>query len=139
MIEDYFKQKFWKAQKQNKLCAEFLAQLEKNEIMRTYKITKGFLVIYVDRQDADVKIWLVANPNDEEVRRKSLNECHTVPYSAYPGVQRRLSKFRQKFYWKGETNDGRDFVSSCIIFQTENSDHTLSKGRLQNPEIPVQK
>ena len=29
--------------------------------------------------------------------------------------------------------------SSCSICQTEKSDHTLSKGQLQNPELPVRK
>ena len=35
--------------------------------------------------------------------------------------------------------DVRNFVNSCIICQTDKSHHTLSKGQLQNPELPVQK
>ena len=68
---------------------------------------------------------------------KDLNECYTVPYSAHPGVQRTLNKLRQKLFWKGQPNDVRDFVNSCLICQTEKSNHTLSKGQLQNPELPV--
>ena len=81
----------------------------------------------------------MAIANNEGIKRKILNEGHTVPSSVHPSVQCTLNKLRQKFFWKRQTNDVRDFVSSCIIFQTENSDHTLSKGQLQNPELPVPK
>ena len=68
-----------------------------------------------------------------------MKECRTIPYSAHPGVQRSLNKLSQKFLWKGQTNDVRDFVSSCLIYQREKSNHTISKGQLQNPELLVEK
>ena len=37
------------------------------------------------------------------------------------------------------TADIREFVESCPICQTEKSDHTLTRGQLQNMNIPVQK
>ena len=52
-------------------------------------------------------------------------------------MQRTLKKLRQKFFWKWRANDIRDFVNSCLICQTEKSDRALSKGQLQNPELPV--
>lgn len=33
----------------------------------------------------------------------------------------------------------RNFVDSCPVCQTKKSDHTLSKGRLQSPTIPINK
>ena len=96
----------------------------------------NFLVVYIGNQAEDVQYWRMALPNNEEIKRKILNECHTVPYSARPGVQRTLNKLRQKFLWKGQTNDVTDFVSICTICQTEKSDQTLSKGQLQNPALP---
>ena len=37
------------------------------------------------------------------------------------------------------TVDIREFVESCPICQTEKSDHTLTRGQLQNMNIPVEK
>ena len=110
--------------------------MKKNEI---YPGNNELLVVHIDNQAEGMQYWRVAVPNNEEIKQKILNECHTVPYSAHFGVQCKLTKLRQKFFLKGQTNDVRDFVSSCLICQTEKSDHTLYKGQLQNPELPVQK
>ena len=46
---------------------------------------------------------------------------------------------RQTFFWKGQTRDVRAFVESCPVCQVEKSDHTLTKGQMQNPQLPEQK
>ena len=51
----------------------------------------------------------------------------------------RLSQVRRVFYWKGMTVDIREFVESCPISQTEKSGHALTRGQLQNMNIPVEK
>ena len=89
-----------------------------------YKIKIELLVVHIDRQPEDAQFWHVVVPNDGEIKWKILNECHTVLYSAHPDVQRTLNKLRQKYYWKGQTNDVKDVVNSCIICQTGD---TLSK------------
>ena len=78
-------------------------------------------------------------PKSLDIKKKKLTECHAVLYSVHPGVQRTLNEIRQSFYWKGQTVDFRTFVDSCKIFQTEKSGHSLSKGQLQIPALPIQR
>ena len=75
-----------------------------------------------------VNYWRVVVPESLDIKNKILTECHVVPYSAHPGIQRTLNKVEESFYWKGQTGDVRTFVDSCKICQTEKSDHPLSKG-----------
>ena len=39
-----------------------------------------------------------------------MQELHSTPYSAHPGIQRTLGKVRRSFFWKGMTGDIRSFV-----------------------------
>ena len=105
-IENYFRQELWEAQKEEEECVEILGDLTENkkEIMKnneTYRIKSELLLVHIDNQAEDVQYWRVAVPHNKEIKRKILNECHTFPYSAHPGVQRSLNKLRQKFFWKG--------------------------------------
>ena len=68
-----------------------------------------------------------------------MQELHSTPYSAHPGIQRTLGKVRRSFFWKGMTGDIRSFVENCPVCQMEKSDHTLSKGKLQSTQIPETK
>ena len=100
LIANSFRQELCEAQKEDEECAEILRDLtenEKKEILKkneTYRIKNELLVIHIDKQAEDVQYWRVVVPNNEEIKRKILNECHTVPYSAHPGVQRTLNKLR---------------------------------------------
>ena len=93
--------------KKDEECPEILRDLPENEnkeIMEkneTYRLKNELLLLHINNQAEDVQFWRVAVPNNKEIKRKILNECHTFPYSAHPGVQRSLNKLRQKFFWKG--------------------------------------
>ena len=81
-----------------------LPENENKEIMKknkTCRLNNELLVLHIDNQAEDAQYWRVAVPHNKEIKRKILNECHIVPYSAHPGVQRSLNKVRQKFFWKG--------------------------------------
>ena len=45
--------------------------MKKNE---TYRTKNELLVIHIDKQAEDVQYWRVAIPNNEESKRKILNE-----------------------------------------------------------------
>ena len=65
-----------------------------------------------------------------------MQELHSTPYNAHPGIQRTLGKIRRSFYWKGMTGDIHSFVENFPVCQMEKSDHTLIKGKLQSTQIP---
>ena len=52
-------------------------------------------------------------PDDLEVKSLLVNELHSIPYSAQPGVQRTIGKVKRYFWWKGMVGDIREFVESC--------------------------
>ena len=56
-----------------------------------------------------------------------IRELHCIPFSAHPGMNRTVAKVQKHFFWRGMTNQVRDFLESCPICQTEKCDHTLSK------------
>ena len=45
---------------------------------------------------------------------------------------------QQHIFCKGKAGSVHDFVESCQVCQTEISDHTLIKGKLQSIELPQQ-
>ena len=93
----------------------------------------------MEDQEDTVNYWRYVIPEDFELRRQIIKECHSVPFLNHPGVQRTLAKVKQTFYWKGQTIDVRSFVEACPVCQVEKSDHTLTRGKLQNPQLPEQK
>ena len=59
-----------------------------------------------------------------------MQELHSTPYSAHPGIQRNLGKVRRSFFWKGMMGHIRNVVERFPVCQMENSDHTVSKHKL---------
>ena len=88
--------------------------------------------MHLHNQLDTVQYLRVVVPESLEIKNKILTEYHPVPYSAHAGIQWTLNKVRQCFYWKGQTGDVRRVVDSCKIFQTEKSDHSLSKRQLKS-------
>ena len=97
------------------------------------------LAVHSHRQDAELDFWRIVVPSDANTKEKIMQELHSTPYSAHPGIQRTLGKVRRSFFWKGMTGDIRSFVENCPVCQMEKSDHTLSKGKLQSTQIPETK
>lgn len=104
-----------------------------------YKMSNGIVLIYSSRQDADLDFWRVVIPDNEEIRNIIVQELHSIPYSAYPGIQRTMAKVGPSFYCKGMSGHVREFVEQFPVYQMENSDHTLNKDKLQSIHIPENK
>ena len=58
------------------------------------------IVVHLQNQLDSVNYWRVVVPELSDIKNKILTECHPVPYSAHPGVQRTLNNVRQSFYWR---------------------------------------
>ena len=63
------------------------------------------------------------------MKERIVEELHSTPYSAHPGIQRTIGRVRKSFYWKGMLGDVGHFVENCPVCQMENSDHQLAKGK----------
>ena len=66
-----------------------------------YKILNGILLVHQTRQDAELDYWRIVVPDNKEIRDKVVQELHSIPYSAHPGIQRTIGKVRKSFFWKG--------------------------------------
>ena len=87
----------------------------RNEIKRgqeKYRIQKQLLMIHVTGQLEDVQYWRVVVPDDLDVKFLLVDELHSVPYVAHPGVQWTIGKVRRYFWWKGMARDIREFIES---------------------------
>ena len=104
-----------------------------------YRRRNWLLCIHQENQSEDVEYWRIVIPDDTDCKNKILKELHSVPYSGHPSVQRTPARVRRGFYWKAQTGDVRILVESCPVCQVEKSDHTLTRGQLQNTEIPEEK
>ena len=90
-------------------------------------------------KDVSLDFWRIVVPDDEGIKRRIVEELHSTPYSAHPGIQRTIGKVRKSFYWKGMLGDVRQFVENCPVCQMEKSDHQLAKGKLTSTQIPEEK
>ena len=104
-----------------------------------YKMLNDILLIHQNMQDAELDYWRIVVPDNKEIRDKVVQELHSIPYSAHPGIQRTLGKVKKSFFWKGMCGNVRELVENCPVCQMEKSDHTLSKGKLQYTHIPESK
>ena len=112
-------------------------QIKKNNLI--FKRMNELLFVHDQNQDVDLDFWRIVVPDRVDIKEQIVRELHSTPYSAHPGIQRTIAKVRRSFYWKGMLGDVRQFVENCPVCQTEKSDHTLAKGKLQSTQIPETK
>ena len=108
-------------------------------MMTVYKRMNGNLAVHSHHQDAELDFWRIVVPSDASTKERIMQELHSTPYSAHPGIQRTLDKMRWSFFWKGMMGTFAVLWRSCPMCQMEKSDHTLSKGKLQSTQIPETK
>ncbi|MCV6601866.1 MAG: hypothetical protein OIF54_09960, partial [Cohaesibacter sp.] len=82
----------------------------------TYKFLNSLLFIHDQNQDVNLDFWRILVPDDEKVKTRIIQELHSTPYSAHPGVQRTIGRVRQSFYWKGmtETFGNLWIIARCV-------------------------
>ena len=77
-------------------------------------------MVHDQKQDVSLDFWRIVVPDDEGIKRSIVEELHSTPYSAHPGIQRTIGRVRKSFYWKGMLGDVRQFVEHCPVCQMEN-------------------
>ena len=123
-LDHSFRNSLYSLLKQESPYDEIIVELEsgrtnvqKND--EVYKKMNGTLGIHLNRQDAELDYWRIVVPDDVEVRNMVVQELHSTPYSAHPGIQRTVGKIRRSFYWKGMSGHIRQFVENCPVCQME--------------------
>ena len=76
---------------------EIIVELEngKTQVVKNdevYKRMNGILAVHSHRQDAEIDFWRIVVPSDANTKEKIMQELHSTPYSAHPGIQRTLGK-----------------------------------------------
>ena len=72
-----------------------------------FKILNSLLVVHNRKQDVNLDFWRIVVPEDERIKAQIIEELHSTPYSAHPGIQRTIGRVRKSFYWKGMLGDIR--------------------------------
>ena len=104
-----------------------------------FKILNSLLVVHDRKRDVSLDFWRIVVPKDEELKGQIVEELHSTPYSAHPGIQRTIGKVQKSFYWKGMLGDIRHFVENCPVCQMEKFEHQVARGKLQSTQIPEEK
>ena len=105
----------------------------------TFKILNSLLVVHDRKQDVSLDFWRIVVPDNKAIKERIVQELHSTPYSAHPGIQRTIGRVRKSFYWKGMLGDIRRVVENYPVCQMEKSDHQLAKGKLMSTQIPEEK
>ena len=103
------------------------------------KIINSLLMVHDQNQDDNLDFWRIVVPEGEGIKEHIIQELHSTPYSAHPGIQRTIGRVRKSFYWKGMLGDVRQYGKKCPVCQMEKSDHQLAKGKLMPTQIPEEK
>ena len=104
-LDNSFKNSLYSLLQQEVPYSEILQELEsgrtnvkQNE--NFYKMLNGILLVHQLRQDAELDYWRIVVPDNKEIRDKVVQELHSIPYSAHPGIQRTIGKSESHSFGK---------------------------------------
>ena len=75
-------------------------------------------------------------PDVDELRRKIMEEAHSIAYSVYPSSTKMYRDLKHVYWWNGMKRDIAEFVSRCLTCQQVKLEHQKSSGLLQSFPIP---
>ena len=134
-MDSTIKNSLTSALRQEAIYSQILVELEggaRQTILNDliFKILNSLLVVHDRKQDVSLDFWRIVVPEDEELKGQIIEELHSTPYSAHPGIQRTIGRVRKSFYWKGMLGDIRQFVENCPVCQMEKSEHQVAREKL---------
>ncbi|XP_049403939.1 uncharacterized protein LOC125867445 [Solanum stenotomum] len=75
-------------------------------------------------------------PNDDNLRKKILDEAHTSPYAMHPGGTKMYLTIKEHYWWNGMKRDIVEFISKCLVCQQVKVEHQVPVGLLQPLSMP---
>jgi len=118
-----------KAYKKDPKTRDLLSSLEKPGPVSNYRLRDG--LIYVNDKSRALYI-----PNDSEIKKKILWECHDSCTAGHLGLDKTLDLISREFFWPGLRKDVSEYVRSCLACQKNKPTSSSPAGLLQPLEIP---
>jgi hypothetical protein len=91
------------------------------------------------REDVEGTLWFkerMVVPKKEALKKKILDEAHTLRYSIHPGSTKMYHDLRQQFWWRRMKHKAARYVSECNTCQKVKADYMKPGGLLQSLSIP---
>jgi hypothetical protein len=90
-------------------------------------------------EDAEGTIWFkerLVVPKKEALKKKILDEAHTLRYSIHSGSIKMYHDLRQQFWWTRMKREAAHYVSECDTCRKVKADYMKRRGLLQPLSIP---
>lgn len=110
------------------VCVEILTrgQASEAEVESKYEIRNG--IIYKES-----RIYV---PNNTQIKKKILYECHDSPIAGHVGVTKTVEHVSRQFYWPKLHEEVKQYVISCLPCQSNKPSNQEPIGLLQPLPIP---
>ncbi|GBG92141.1 hypothetical protein CBR_g54442 [Chara braunii] len=95
-----------------------------------YRISDGFLLLHTRGKD------LLVVPQDRILQTCLFGEFHDTRLSAHVGVNRTLTRLRQRFHWPDVLHDVTRYIESCAVCHRNKGRSRVPFGELKPLPIP---
>ena len=90
-LENSFRNSLYSLLRNEAPCNDIITELEngKTQVVENdevYKRMNGIFAVHSHHQDADLDFWRIVVPSDASTKEKIMQELHSTPYSAHPGI-----------------------------------------------------
>jgi hypothetical protein len=123
------------------LTSEVIAAQKSNEGMGHSKrrMQEGDLKVTCFRENVEGTLWFkdrLVVPKEEALKKKILDEAHTLRYSIHPGSANMYYDLRQQFWWMRMKRETSRYVSECDTCQKVKANYKKPRWLLQPLSIP---
>jgi hypothetical protein len=123
------------------LKAEIIAAQKNDEGMGHIRrrMREGDPNVACFHEDAKGTLWFkerLVVPRREALKKKILDEAHTLRYSIHPGSTKMYHDLRQQFWWARMKREAARYVFECDTCQKVKAEYMKPGGLLQPLSIP---
>jgi hypothetical protein len=120
---------------------EIIATQKNDEDMDHIKrrMQEGDLKVACFCQDAEGTLWFkerLVVSKKEALKKKILDEAHTLRYSIHPGSTNMYHDLSQQFWWTRMKREAARYISECDTGQKVKADYMKPRGLLQPLSVP---
>ncbi|GBG89125.1 hypothetical protein CBR_g48834 [Chara braunii] len=130
-LDDDLQPHFVKGYKSDPTYSTLYAELSSDHPPAShYRISDGFLLLHTRGKD------LLVVPQDRILRTRLLGEFHDARLSAHLGVNRTLTRLRERFPWPDVLHDVTRYIESCAVCHRNKGRSRVPFGELKPLPIP---
>lgn len=98
-----------------------------------FKNDGGVVYKYV-RDNATDFSWKLVVP--KPLRPKILLKCHDSPTSSHGGINKTVTKIKNRYYWPGMTKQIKEYIKKCEVCQLNKPSNVILRGEMGKPKDP---